>query len=233
MKKIGTLFLTLAVLLTFTVSINAQNIKKDRSVTTFHSVDLRIAAEVFITQTPNQKLEIEASEDLSDKIIAEVREGTLIIRLDGWHFNYKNVKVYISMAEIRELEVSGSGAIISKSAINSNDLELEISGSGKIRIDNLTVKNLEAEISGSGGITLSGKNTGNNLEFDISGSGSIFAEDLSFKNIEGDISGSGKAKVNATEKLEVDISGSGRVYYKGRPIVDADISGSGSVKKLD
>jgi putative autotransporter adhesin-like protein len=223
--------LTIIAFLFSSFIVNAENVKEERTVSTFSGVDLRIAGEVFITQEATQKVVIEGDADDIKDLKTEVSGGTLVIKFEGWNIRYGNIKIYISVAKFDNLEVSGSGSIVAQSKITSGDMEMDVSGSGKIKIDSFEAKDLEAEISGSGKISLGGPGGADQMEFDISGSGDIYAEDFVAKEIEGDISGSGKAYVNCTEFLEVDISGSGKVYYKGKPRIDADISGSGSVKQ--
>ena len=208
---------------------NSQIVKEDRTVDAFSEIDLRIAAEVFIKQESPQKITVHAPENVIKDLKTIVNAGTLVIKFDTWKVKYKDIKIYISTPEINELEVSGSGSITAESAINSNNIEFEISGSGKINIGDLTTKTIEADISGSGKINLAGKNTVDKIDFDVSGSGDFLAIDLPVKIANIDISGSGTGEVNVIEKLDVDISGSGKVNYKGKPLVNADISGSGSV----
>jgi putative autotransporter adhesin-like protein len=229
-------FLSLLLILAFSINVNnvfADTVKEERKVSAFSGVDLRIAGDVLITQGTTQKVIVEGDADDIKDLKTEVSAGVLIIKFEGWKVRYGTIKVYVTAAQFESLEVSGSGSIIAQSDIKTDDLEVEVSGSGKIKVEKLEANEIEAEISGSGKIYLDGDKEAQSLEFDISGSGDIYADGIKIKNIEGDISGSGKADVNCTGKLEADISGSGRIYYKGNCQVDADISGSGSVRNND
>ena len=73
---------------------------------------------------------------------------------------------------------------VSETKITTDDMELEVSGSGKIKIEKLEANEIEAEISGSGKIYLGGDKEAQSLEFDISGSGDIYADGIKVKNIE-------------------------------------------------
>ena len=118
--------------------------------------------------------------------------------------------------------------------IKVNDVDFDISGSGKIFIDKLKADKLNLDISGSGSITLAGTDKLQKMKFNISGSGDIHACDLEVSDIEGDISGSGTACVWAKDALDAEISGSGRISYKGNPRkIYTNTSGSGRVKKKD
>lgn len=233
MKTKALSILTIFVFLLSSICVNAQNEKQVRDVPSFNKIDLRIAGDVFIKQESTQKLEVSAPDNVINDLITEVSGNTLVIKFNKWKVNYKNVEIYISVAELEGLDVSGSGSIVAQNKITTDEIDFEVSGSGKIKIENLAANDIEADISGSGKISLEGDKEANSFDFEISGSGDINTSDLPVKNIEGEISGSGKANVHCTEKLEIDISGSGRVYYKGKPIVNADISGSGSVKRAN
>jgi hypothetical protein len=66
----------------------------------------------------------------------------------------KKFNVYITMPELKGLGVSGSGKAEVKDAIKTSDLDLSVSGSGKIYISDITVSKLGCSISGSGDIIL-------------------------------------------------------------------------------
>jgi len=231
MKKIACILFLFSLIIPF--SINADEVEKERKVETFTKIDMRIAGQVFITQGNNQKVVVKGDEKDVEDLITEVKNGELIIRFDDWFSRHSKIEVHIEMANVNELDVSGSGSIVAKSAIKTTDIEFEVSGSGTIVIDELEARNIENEISGSGKILLGGNGKVDNFDCEISGSGKINAFGITAAIVTGDISGSGKVEITAESKLDADISGSGRIYYKGSPRVNADISGSGKVISED
>ena len=107
---------------------------------------------------------------------------------------------------------------------------LTLSGSGNIRVSNLSTPRLTNKISGSGTITASG--TADDQDLDISGSGRYQADQLASKTVNAGISGSGTASVLVSDALDVRISGSGTLAYTGDPTrVTQDVSGSGKLIK--
>lgn len=201
--------------------------KETRDVAEFSGISLGIPAELYLSQGSPQQLVIQASEDELAAIETVVKDGHLKIRTDKIHTKFKDVKIWVTVAEVEELGVSGSGKILAVSALKSDELELHVSGSGKIKMDELSNKEIEVAISGSGSIHLAG--TGDEMEVSISGSGSCMAAGFEVDECEVRVSGSGKSEVKATGELEAAISGSGRVIYWGDPEVDARVSGSGKV----
>lgn len=213
---------------------NAQN-REVRNVSGFTGVSLSVSADIYLTQASDFKVEIEGDADCLEKIETYV-EGDILKIKSKDHFNFefhsKKVKFYISMPQITSLSISGSGDIFAQTAIKSDDLKIKISGSGNVKVDNLSTKNLDLSISGSGDIYMSGMDVAESASYSISGSGDIDNQGLQCKKVEIHVSGSGDVKVWAVDELNARVSGSGDIYYKGRPIVDAKTSGSGGIHHL-
>jgi hypothetical protein len=232
-KQIKTLAIALLVILGLQINaVNAQGKKETRKVAEFDKIDLSIPANLYLTQGAKNEVVIEADEDVLAKIETKVDGTSLDIKFEKWH-NYKGmgkINVYITVKSITGLDVSGSGDIIAKSAIKAEKLVLDISGSGSILIDNLTVNDVYAMVTGSGNINIKGNSKANMLKADVTGSGDIDSEGIEFKNGELDITGSGSIRANVSDDLNADITGSGSIYYKGNPVIDADITGSGKIR---
>lgn len=215
------------------VSVYAQK-SEVRDLPTFTEVGLSTAAKVHITQGSPQKVELRGSEDVLEEIETEVRGEKLIIKHEGsgW-FNWSDdddLEVYITMANIEGLSVSSSGKIYGENKFKTGNVDLSVSGSGKIEAS-LDAEDMDLSISGSGKIELDG--TASNIEASISGSGNVDAEDLRARAFKVHISGSGSCKIYAEESIDARVSGSGSVYYKGDPKnVNSSTSGSGRIKKM-
>ncbi len=219
----------------FNIQLLAQE-KQTRNVGSFSGIALSSGGTVYLTQGDEEKVEVQASSDIIDEIITEVRGGTLVIkRRDSdswfsWGSSSGSFDVYVTARRIEEVDVSGSGRIYGQNKITSDRLELDVSGSGRMELKVYT-KMIEADISGSGRIQLEGNGT--DLEVSISGSGSVDAIDFAVENCEARISGSGRCEVNVSKSIDARISGSGSVYYKGEPDkINSSTSGSGRVKKI-
>lgn len=221
-------------LLLSTISVYAQ-ISEVRDLPEFNAITLSTSGTVYITQATTQKVELKGQEETLSKIETEVKGGRLIIKnedSDSW-FGWNSVgdfDVYISVRELEKIHVAGSGRVYTENKIKTKDMELDVSGSGKIEVS-LEATYIDASISGSGKMEMEG--TTSDLEVRISGSGAIYAEKLEAKNCEARISGSGKCEINVSESIDARISGSGSVYYTGNPEkVNSSTSGSGKVKKI-
>ncbi|MCB0518970.1 MAG: DUF2807 domain-containing protein [Lewinellaceae bacterium] len=193
----------------------------------FDGLALAISGNVYLRQGSPQSVKVEAQQNILDILSREVKDGVWKIKFDKNVRNYEDIKIWVTIPELTEVAVSGSGSVKGENTFTGvGELQLAVSGSGNIHLD-ASSKSLEAAISGSGNMELGGS-TGD-CSMRISGSGDISAFDLQSNSCSVRISGSGDASVNAKEDLEVAIAGSGDVYYKGDARVKSKISGSGNV----
>jgi Putative auto-transporter adhesin, head GIN domain len=227
------LFIAMLSFSSATCVLSGETVKEIRNVSQFSGVSLAISADVYLTQGSAQKVEIEGDKTSLEEVETVVNNGTLKIQIkDMFHGNIGKVSIYITVPAINALTVSGSGDIEAKSDINTDELDLNISGSGSIRFSDLSAREVSATITGSGGIELSAGQAQSELEVVITGSGSFSAEGFSVPEADVTITGSGSAKVWAVKELETNITGSGNVAYKGDPLVNANSTGSGKTRSI-
>jgi hypothetical protein len=181
-----------------------------RPVSGFTKVELSGTGELTIEKTGTESLTISAEENILPQLTSEVSGDTLIL---GTKPNARIVTTKPITYSLTVKDLTG----------------LALSGSGSIRIPNLTTAALSIKISGSGTITANG--TANDQDLEISGSGRYLADGLTSKTVKARISGSGAASVAATDVIDVEISGSGSLTYSGNPQVTQEISGSGKLIK--
>jgi Putative auto-transporter adhesin, head GIN domain len=183
---------------------------ESRPVSGFTKVELSGTGELTIEKTGTESLTISAEDNILPRLTSEVSGDTLIL---GTKRNATIVTTKPITYALTVKDLTG----------------LALSGSGSIRIQNLTTTALSIKISGSGRITANG--TANDQDLEISGSGRYQADGLTSKTVKARISGSGAASVAATDVLDVEISGSGSLTYSGNPQVTQEISGSGKLIK--
>lgn len=226
-----------------------------RNLSGFNGIKVTGNFDVHVTQGDDYEVFIETDENLFSFIETDIKSNKLRLKtMDNRCLDpSRNIDVYVTLPEIRELKLTGSGYIDCDS-INTLDLDVILTGSGDISLgqgagfiiaDDLKINNtgsgeiyidvdadyIDADIAGSGEIELEGSAYETN--FVINGSGDIDAYELFVNLCEVKISGSGSAKVNVRDRLDIKITGSGDVYYIGDVDVDdvsINITGSGSVK---
>lgn len=232
--------------------VAAQN-RETRNFDTFTKISFRVPGTLYLKQGSPQKVELEGASDVLREVETEVSGGKLVIGKEnrwmnwGWSDRDK-INVYITIKDIEGLSVSGSGDLIANEKITVGDLDLNVSGSGSLKLEFASTGNVEADVSGSGDVDIKGSCTnydsdvsgsgkiilaltvGGKADFGVSGSGRIQATG-SAKEVRASISGSGRVMAGnlVAEKCEVRISGSGDVEINVKEDLDATITGSGNI----
>ena len=231
MKKVRFLASVLVLFTLIPGFLNGQS-KETRNVSGFTKVSFGVAGDLFIRIGPQFNLVIEGDKDVLDEIETVVSGDRLNIKKENWRFNFDNERVTINltMPELEGLGVSGSGKAEIMDMVESDQLSLSVSGSGKLTTADLNVDDLNCGISGSGDIILGSGGSIDRGDISISGSGGFSGEGIEIDRLEVSISGSGNCRCRAGDSLEAHVSGSGNVTYLGNPKVDARVSGSGHVR---
>lgn len=168
----------------------------------------------------------EGSSNLIDLLEFRVSGDHVSIRTRRCISSTNDLVVYITVPYIEEINNYGSGVIYSENTLWSDDLDIELNGSGVIDLA-LDVEDLDAEIIGSGSLIAEGR--GEELDLIIEGSGVFRGFDISFDEAEVESYGSGSAMIRVRDELKVRILGSGSVYFRGFPELYTNIEGSGGV----
>jgi hypothetical protein len=231
-------FMMVPFLLVF-VSIG-QNLSAQKTMkydmSAFTEITVKNNAKLILKQDSVQSVTATANDEIFDKLVVEIKDRKLIIRYSsntwfdsGWKSG--PLTVYVSMPQIDELTVSGSGSIIADEFVSARVLDCYVSGSGSIRLSKLKAEKITSGVSGSGHLQLAGDDVGTDLKMSVSGSGGVKASGLKAKNVNVLISGSGNCAVYASEKLDCKIAGSGNVTYTGNPQINSTVVGSGKVRE--
>lgn len=232
MKRI----ILLIVISAFAFGIKAQTVTDNRKLSYFDEISLRVSADLYVEQGEDARISIETDQETLDKLIVEVVNNKLVIRFSIGdrlfsNFTAGDMKLKLVAPKIDLLSIQGSGSIFTDKPITAEILDLNIAGSGDIKLADVRCDRLEASINGSGDIVVSGQDKIKETKVTIAGSGNYKGYQLISEYVSVKIAGSGDCDVHATELLEVKIMGSGDVTYKGPAAVDASISGSGEIRE--
>lgn len=224
MKKVLYIFLLFTLIFSFAASSQADNlfgifkksikgsgdiVTEDREVDDFTRIKLSGSFDIYVETGKDLSLTVTFDDNLIDLITTEVRGKTLRIDSEGSFSSRKGCKIHITVPDLQEVSLSGSG-------------DVEVYG-----LDN---DFFELSISGSGDADLEGKVE--ELEVKVSGSGDIDARELVAQDVYAKVSGSGDITVTAMQKLDARVYGSGDITYYGDPDrVKRSISGSGDISR--
>lgn len=205
-------------------------LKETRKVSAFDGIDVSGAFNVILKQGAIEEVTVEADANLLPIIRTEVVAGTLMIEIKKPTHHVTVMKVYVTVKDLKQIDVSGAVDINTEGRITVPELSFDASGASDSKLD-IAVQKLKLDCSGASKMKFSG--TAVDVDMDLSGASDIFAYDMSAENFDIQISGAGNAQINVSKKIHAEISGAGSVRYKGSPTeVDQNVSGAGSITKV-
>jgi hypothetical protein len=206
-------------------------LKETRQVSSFNGIDVSGAFEIIIKQGGAEEVTVESDANLLPLIRTEVVGNTLRIETRKPVYNSTVMKVYITVKDLKMIDVSGAVDIRTDGRLVVPELSIDASGASDSKME-LEVRKLELDCSGASKMAFSGSAT--DVEMDLSGASEIHGYDLLAESYNIEISGAGNARINVSKRIRAEISGAGSVKYKGSPTeVDQSVSGAGSIKKVE
>jgi len=185
-------------------------VSENRPASSFTSVSVEGSAEVQLLPSDTESLRIEADDNIIDKVITEIEDGTLHIYLEKGSYTNITVRAYVSMKKLESLSCSGSASFETKKPFDMDEFRCRINGSSSVKI--------------------SGR--ANKEAIEISGTGNVSNYNLEASEAKVTISGAGNVQVTVKDKLEAVISGTGNITYDGNPqVVNQKIFGVGAINK--
>jgi hypothetical protein len=169
-----------------------------RTLTGFHAVELRGAAEAQITVGGSPSLTITADDASMKELQAEVKDGVLIVQTrrqgGGWFQRRSTVKLQIETASVDSLVFNGAG-----------DFKLrEVIGPA-----------LHLVMAGAGSLSATGRV--DKLDARIDGAGSVELDKLAAVDAEVSVNGAGSLSVCASGNLNATVNGVGSITYSCNP----------------
>lgn len=152
------------------------------------------------------------------------RSGELRVSTEGdWKFwDRSPVVLRVQMRDMKQLVISGLTDIVATRPIRVQELRINISGKGEVKLAELQADKLRFEISGAGEGDIAGKVS--ELQLRVSGAGKLNAEKLKAQVASVVISGAANTDVWVTDELRINVSGVGNVNYWGNPQVKQNVS---------
>ncbi|MBX2965936.1 MAG: DUF2807 domain-containing protein [Cyclobacteriaceae bacterium] len=236
-------FFASALLLAVSFCSLAQVTKKPVELPEFKAIYNNSGYAVYLKQTNKQEVSVEALTEIYELTTISVENGVLMINVERKPENTNKsiwakiddiklnptMKLYVSVKNVTDLQVNGSGKIISDNSLAAPHLNLSIGGSGSMDLD-IKGDVINAEVSGSGKMGIKGY--ASNLQGVVSGSGSINAFNCPLEKAVIKVSGSGLAELNVTDTINATVVGSGSVKHKGNTKnATKKVYGSGSVDR--
>ncbi|WP_176723303.1 head GIN domain-containing protein [Roseivirga misakiensis] len=232
MNSLRTAMIALAFLMIASLSF-AQN-RESVNVSNFTELSVSNAFVVEISVGNTEALEIEIEDEFREYLIAEVRNGTLVIGLDNKNWSRKqrrmnsSAKAFLTVKSLERIEVSGAVSVRTRDILKSDKLRVGLSGASVARLE-IETNDLNLQASGACVVNLEGEAKNQNIK--MSGSSIYRAFDLQSETGVVRVNGASNASISVSEDLDVRASGASSIYYKGDPKLKMDTSGASSVKR--
>lgn len=211
---------------------NGKVVTIERSVGDYESIASAGWFDIILVAGEEGKITLKGEENLLEYIETEVKNGKLTIKQEKG-VNLKSsswkggIEVTIPITDINAVSLAGSGDVISKTTIKSDNFKAALAGSGDISLA-VEADNFEASLSGSGDMKFDG--SAEHFKVSVAGSGDINAFDLSANYVEASVAGSADLNVTANQGIKARVAGSGDITYRGNPTkIDSKTSGSGNI----
>lgn len=203
-------------------------VRKERKAGDFTGVKVSTGIDVYLSQGNNMSITVQADENLHEYILTEVRNDVLYVHTDANIRRAEMKRVYVTMKDINYLSTSSAGDIIGETPVKTDDLLLNASSAGDIKLE-VYADNVEIDISSSGDISITGE--ADSMEADLSSAGDLNAYNFVVREADLRVSSAGDADIHVTERLKAKASSAGDINYKGNPkYVDARSSSAGGIR---
>jgi len=208
------------------VSGDGNVVTETRDITGFTGVHAGSGVDVYLSQG-DFKVEVVADENLQEIITTELEGGNLHIRTRQGIRNAESKKVYVSLPELKRVNISSAGDCKGETPFKCEELDINVSSAGDLEME-VYANEINVDISSAGDAKLFGETV--KLRANLSSAGDLHAFDLKAEEARVEVSSSGDAKVNASRELDLSASSAGNIYYTGdAKVVRSHTSSAGDI----
>lgn len=228
MKNSNKILLTLAMVFA-SLFVYAQD-QETRDLDKFTQISVAEGIELIARKGSENKIELEVDYVDIDRVLTEVRGGSLHVHMERGNYRKKRVKAILTYTEdLEEIKVSTGAEAIFEDKITGSSLEINTSTSGYAEIKSIDVERLEMRATTSGRIDIEG--TADELKAGASTGGTVYAYDVKAKDVRARANTGADVRVSAEDFLTASAGTGGSVKYKGRPRTDVSTNTGGSVRR--
>ena len=212
---------------------NGNVITEDRPVTSsFEKVKGSAGIDVYLTEGSEEKIVVEADENLMEYIETEIHNGKLTIGTTNGKSigRSKAKKVFVTYTNLVSIASSSGADVVANNPVKNETITLDASSGSNLEVE-VFAKEVFVESSSGADIKVTGK--ASKLVADASSGSDINAKDLKVLTCNAEASSGADITVNVKESLKASASSGGDVNYYGDPSVATARSGrSGSIHKM-
>lgn len=171
---------------------------------------------VILTKGTQQKVVVEADENLQEIIETYVENGTLRITVEGNIGNARAKKVYVTFTNLEKVQASSGANVYVQDELRAENLTLDASSGANLEASVFS-KDLYLEASSGANLEVSG--IAKTVKTKASSGASIDAQDVVAATGSARASSGASIAIQAKETLETKTSSGGQINYYGNPTV--------------
>ncbi len=210
--------------------------KENRKISNFSELSVSGPFDVEIVQGNTESLDIQANSELLERIVTEVSGQKLKIYLKNqngnwnWKNKWDNPKVYVSFKNLVAISASASADVVCERKFKADDLKLNASSAGDIKLHELTAKYVNCDTSSGADIVMAG--SAEKLVANASSGADLKADKFVVQICRADASSGADIAIDVRADLEANASSGADIRYMGNPQkVRVNSSSGGSVRK--
>lgn len=201
----------------FGVSGNGEVKTEQRTISeSFHSIEASHGLDVYISQSNEESIAVQADENLHELIITEVNDGILKITTSKNIGSASAKKVMLGAVNIKKIKGTSGSDIFSNNTLTAENLEISANSGSDIHLS-IEAETVNANASSGSDIKLEG--TTNSLTAQASSGADIKAKELIVGQVNAKASSGSDIIVTVTNELEAAASSGGSVKYYGNPTI--------------
>ncbi len=170
---------------------------------------------VELVHSPVSEMSIVVRDGSPDKVITEVVNDELRIRLKPELGNDTEIAIKLPYARLEQVEAAAGATISSREVVKEKDLTFRILSVGKIEL-NIEAEDVDATVTQGGDLILYG--TTNTLNVNANTGGNFLGYELESNDTYVKAGSGAQAKVTARRIIDATANTKGYVGYKGEPV---------------
>lgn len=209
--------------------------QEERAMQTIKEISNNGPLNVVYIESEESKVIVQGDKELFCRVNTQYKDGTISISLDAGTYRNLWLQVVVYAPKLKQIKCTGSGDVLAEKVNCTNDeMSIKVTGSARVDIKELFCEDdLDIHITGSGDVRTN-KMSCKNLDLNVTGSGDVITQNTNCQKLEATISGSGGAKfemINAKEAV-LAVTGSGEIRLNDGSIDDikSRVTGSGEVR---
>ncbi|GAA0871875.1 hypothetical protein GCM10009117_10210 [Gangjinia marincola] len=200
-----------------------------QNVPTFNSIKASAGMNVFLTQGNDQKVVVEANENLHEIIDVYVKEEALIVTTKE-NISFADARdVYVTFTEINSITATSGSDVSANEPLRIQTLQLVSTSGADIKLT-LNSQSISAKSTSGADIVLKGKT--DKIDATSTSGADINAKELIAKHANTTATSGADIVVHATETMQGTANSGGDIRYVGNPVkLNIKDGVSGSVSK--